>query len=285
MYVIHIILFSMIKFTHILKALLCSILLVLASPAFAQIMTVGIGLGMHQAERLETRFFSNQQLDAEGNFQFVNGFDPVHVKGRGGGFSMTTNISFLGWILNNMWDDLGRGFYVGDYIETGGGFGSFRTRENDVKLDSEFLIWYTLNLGFQAGYKIPNLGDLASIEARWYINGTFNTIRSAQLSGLSSIHDDFKNIGLTGRYGSYCLRFDYGYADISSGVNEIEVEARRLSLGGYWMFDKSKEYSSSSFNSAIGVRYESFYNYFQGAGGSFNGRNNAIFIELTIIKF
>lgn len=255
-------------------------------PAVAQIMSVGIGLAAQQSTFIETHSSSTSVLNSSGYLDLVHDYQPATVNNVGGGFACASNLSFLGWLINNAWSDLGKGFYIGDYIDVSCGFGPYQRSVEGTKSDGGLLIWGAFGLGLQTGYKIPSQRDLASVELRWYLSGGFNSIRSSELSGAGASQDDFKNIGVTGRYGAYCVRMDFGYQHYREELYNREVKPKRFAIGCFWMFDRSKSYSHSSFSSSIGIKYEGFYNFYQNTyENKLNGQNHALSIELTILKF
>jgi hypothetical protein len=180
---------------------------------------------------------------------------------------------------------LDKGFYFGDYLDASFGFGPYQTKKVDER-KVDMMLLGSFGLGFQTGYKISGLPELASIEARWYINGTFNNIRSNKVSQLNTNYDDFLNYGFTGRYGSFVSKVDVGYKYYKSKLSAHKINAKRFGFSLYWMFDKTKKYRPGSFNSAIGLSYEGFYNYYlNNRLLTQSGRNHNISINLTIIKF
>ncbi|MFN3529250.1 MAG: hypothetical protein ACK417_04950 [Bacteroidia bacterium] len=265
---------------------MCVLLILITNITDAQINTAGIGLGTQYAKRYTQRHISTDHVIVDGIITPVHTYDNVEVNSFGGGISFHGNISFIGWLINNAWNDLAKGFYIGDYIEAAGGFGPFQVKKEGAASSTSMMLYASFGFGFQVGYKIPSLPDLASLEFRWYFNGTFNNIRADKISYMREIQDDFLNVGLTGRYGSYSLRLDYGYRHYKAHQVDWNNNAKRFSLGCYWLIDRSKKYSPGSFNAALGLRYEGFYNYaFNVYESTLNGRNHAVSVELVVMKF
>jgi hypothetical protein len=251
----------------------------------SQINSVGIGLGIQHAKRVETHSTSTYTLNDHGYPELTHTYMPVEAIGTGAEFNFTGNMSILGWLINNAWNDLNRGFYIGDYFDASGGFGPFGTKKNGINTN-ELLLRAAFGLGIQTGYKIPTLPAPASIDVRWYLSGTFNNMRAYKMSSMGGNYDDFLNLGLTCRYGILATRIDYGYKHHKGNHSSFEINSRRFFACLYWQFDTPKERTHWSHNSAIGIRYEGFYNYyFNNYMNALNGRNHNISIELLLMKF